>query len=111
MNVGRMFLKVTIVVIVGALSVLLGITSDGLVFQYGNFGTPGMYIEHWLFPPPSGVGLASLGGGSFIIMFSIDSLLWFFLIYGTGAVVLRFWRRSANRKICHAKHTIVRRSS
>ena len=97
MNVGRIILKGTIVIVVGAFALLLGITSEGLVFQHGNFGTPGMYIEHWLFPPPSGGG-PTLGGWTFVTMFSIDSLLWFLLIYGTGAFVLRFWRRKSRSR-------------
>jgi hypothetical protein len=92
--IGKIFLRGTIVIIVGVLAGLLGITSEGLVFQYGNFATPGMYVEHWLFRPPSGGGL-NLGGWRFVIMFSLDSFLWFVLVYGAGAVVLRFWRRKS----------------
>jgi hypothetical protein len=65
MNVGRIFLQGAIVIAGTVLSVLQGVSSEGLVFKYGNFVTPGMYIEHWLFPPPSGGGL-NLGAGGLL---------------------------------------------
>jgi hypothetical protein len=93
-NAGRVLLRAAVVIVAGALSLLLGITSEGLVFQYArSFGTPGMYISHWLFPPLSGAELGSLGGGWwFVVMFGIDSFCWFLLICGVGALVSRFWR-------------------
>jgi hypothetical protein len=78
------------VILAGMLSVLLALVWESLVSGL-SFGTPGMYIVHWLFPHPS-TGEPSPGRLDGI-MHVIDFFLCFLLIGGSGLALMQHQKK------------------
>jgi hypothetical protein len=92
MKIRDTLLGIVFVIVAGTLSVLLALFCEGLVFQYGlPVGTPGMYVDRWLFPPSAG-GLPSLGRSLHVIL-AIDWLVWFSLI----SIAALLWYRNKSK--------------
>jgi hypothetical protein len=67
-----------------AFSFLLTGLEEGLVLQYTNIATPGMYIASWLSP---------LVSDTLWIMFAVDFFLWFLVVGAICIAVMRYTKK------------------
>jgi len=70
--------KIVLFVVIGLASPVLAFMSEGAVLQFNLGGTPGMYVDDWLFPTREGI--ATLGR-SVTTWITVDSLLWFLFLW------------------------------
>jgi len=78
--------KIVFFVVIGLASPVLALISELFVLASNLGDTPGMYVDHWLFPNG---GLETLGR-SWMTWLTVDSLLWFLLVWLTIRALQRF---------------------
>ncbi len=90
MTLRKVLYGIAFCVVVGPLSAILAVLSEGISLQHLLNGTLGLYVAERLLPPEAG-GF-ELFARRTNIAFSVDASIWFLLISGVVLMIVRHRR-------------------